>query len=143
MTEARTPAAEECAHCGREFKPSKVGHRFCSVFCRHRGERKPHERVLVDTAAVERLFDESRDPSERCRDDDWYPASCAAFKHLDAAQTVATTPALVPEPPIREESLTAERALGVRRFCLYAGYSVRQQPISYLADRLARRSQDV
>ena len=82
MTEARTPAVEECRHCGREFEPRKFGHVFCSVFCRHRGEWKPHERTPVDIAAMERLFDPARDPDERARDDDWFAESCAPVKHL-------------------------------------------------------------
>jgi hypothetical protein len=70
--------------------PRKAGHVFCSRECRHRGERPPDKRTPIDHDTIERLFDESRDPDERCRDDDWYPDSCIEMKHLDAAQTVRT-----------------------------------------------------
>jgi hypothetical protein len=81
---------EECLSCGIEFTPRKAGHVFCSRECRHRGERPPDKRAPIDHGAIERLFDEARDPSERCRDDDWYPESCAEFKQLDAVQTGAS-----------------------------------------------------
>jgi hypothetical protein len=70
VTEAFTPTKAECLHCGKQFRPRKFGHVFCSIGCRHRGERKPHERVPLDEASVERLFDESRHPGERVRPDD-------------------------------------------------------------------------
>jgi hypothetical protein len=90
VTEPLVPhgRTEECLHCGGEFTPRKAGHVFCSTFCRHRGERAPHEREPIDHEAIERLFDPSRDPDARCRDDDWYPDSCLEMKALDAGQTV-------------------------------------------------------
>ena len=90
MTEARTPALEECRHCGKEFEPRKFGHIFCSVFCRHRGERAPHERAPIDHESIERLFDPSRAPDELCRDDDWFPEACAPMKHLYGRDTVGS-----------------------------------------------------
>jgi hypothetical protein len=78
----------ECLHCGREFEPRKYGHVFCSTFCRHHGERQPHEREPIDLEAIERLFDESRDPGEPCREDDWFPESCAEMKALYMYDTV-------------------------------------------------------
>jgi hypothetical protein len=72
MTEPTRAREVECLHCGKRFAPRKRGHVFCSTDCRHRGERKPHERALVDQAAVARLFDPSRDPDERVRKDEWF-----------------------------------------------------------------------
>jgi hypothetical protein len=60
-----------CLHCGTPFSPVELGHRFCSSFCRHRGEVKPYERARVDREAVERLFDDRPD-DERVRADDWF-----------------------------------------------------------------------
>jgi hypothetical protein len=45
-----------------EFTPRKLGHVFCSAFCRHRGESEPHKRHPVDHEQITRLFDDSRDP---------------------------------------------------------------------------------
>jgi hypothetical protein len=42
---------------------------------RHKGERRPYDPPPVDQAAVDRLFDPSRDPNEPVRADDWCPAS--------------------------------------------------------------------
>jgi hypothetical protein len=39
---------------------------------------------------VARLFDPSRDPKERVRDDDWHPTPDSGFHDLDAYQTVET-----------------------------------------------------
>jgi hypothetical protein len=80
--------AAECLHCGREFVPRKSGHVFCSVDCRHRGERQPHERDAVDQAAVVRLFDASRDPETRVLPDDWHPFPGSAWVELDAHDSV-------------------------------------------------------
>jgi hypothetical protein len=60
---------------------------FCSRSCRHRGERAPHERHADDPAAVARLFDESRNPQERVRPDDWHPGPGTPFFELDAHDT--------------------------------------------------------
>ena len=88
MTEPLEPhgTTRECLHCGAPFVPRKVGHVFHSVECRHRGERRPDERQPIDLEAIERLFDESRDPGERVTDDDWFPG--AAMKHLYSFDSV-------------------------------------------------------
>lgn len=88
MTEARTPDRAECLHCGSDFAPRKAGHVFCSIPCRHGGELAPHERLKVDPAAIERLFDGRRDPDERVRPDDWYPHPGSPFEPLFAYDTV-------------------------------------------------------
>jgi hypothetical protein len=62
----------ECLHCGRKFQPRRRGHVFCSSFCRRRGERWDRP-TSADREQVARLFDPSRDPEERVRDDDWHP----------------------------------------------------------------------
>ena len=60
-----------CARCGRPFVRHRRGHLYCSRRCRHRGVLG--RTVTVDHEAVARLFDESRDPNERVRADDWHP----------------------------------------------------------------------
>jgi hypothetical protein len=46
--------------------------------------------VPVDREAVARLFDESRDPDERVRDDDWYlEGTDDWWRVLDSRDTVA------------------------------------------------------
>lgn len=70
-----------CAQCGAPFVPSKRGHRFCKPECRHQGEREPGDRPPADREQVRRLFDESRDPDERVRPDDW--TATPQFVHLD------------------------------------------------------------
>ena len=78
-----------CLHCGRIFQPRRRGHVFCSTFCRHRGQRPVEERGEIDTEAVRRLFDPSRDPEERVREDDWFPGpSDAEWRSLYAHETV-------------------------------------------------------
>jgi hypothetical protein len=64
-----------------------VGHAFCKPECRHRGVRKP-DAPQTDWAAVERLFDEDRDPGERVRDDDWHPSPDPVWHELDRVDTV-------------------------------------------------------
>ena len=78
----------ECLHCGVEFTPRKAGHVFHSIECRHRGERPPDQRVPIDVGAIERLFDERRDPDERVRPDDWFPGP-DEFAEVDSVDTVA------------------------------------------------------
>jgi hypothetical protein len=78
-----------CLSCGKSFERRKVGHLFCSAFCRYRGERLPDEPERVDPALVERLFDESRDPDAPVRVDDWCPGP-QVFVELDMNSTVAT-----------------------------------------------------
>jgi hypothetical protein len=88
MTEPTRASAVECLRCGKQFEPRKQGHVFCSTACRHRGERKPHERVPVDQAAVARLFDSSRYPDERVRADEWFlgPPEFAALYAYDTVR---------------------------------------------------------
>src|SRR5215212_3449924 len=62
-----------CARCGRDFTRRRSDHRFCSPICRKLGERAPWEPPAADPEAVDRLFDESRDPDAICLADDWYP----------------------------------------------------------------------
>jgi hypothetical protein len=88
MTEPTRAALAECLHCGGSFVPRKAGHVYCSISCRHRGERRPEERIPVNQAAVERLFDPRRDPDERVRLDDWHPGPPEMLE-LDACATVA------------------------------------------------------
>ena len=79
----------ECLHCGRIFQPRRRGHVFCSTFCRHRGQRPVAERGEIDTEAVKRLFDPSRDPEERVREDDWFAGPPdAEWRSLYAHETV-------------------------------------------------------
>ena len=89
VTDARTPEVAECLHCGVEFTPRKLGHVFHSIECRHRGARPAHERKPIDLDAIERLFDESRDPDELVRLDDWFPGTHdPRWVELFAADTV-------------------------------------------------------
>lgn len=43
----------------------------------------------ADPAAIERLFDEGRNPSELVRDDDWHPGP-PEFRDLDASDRLET-----------------------------------------------------
>ena|SRR5215218_3521542 len=88
MTEPTRLETTECLHCGVEFVPRKAGHVFHSIECRHRGARRPEDRVPVDHEAIERLFDPRRDPGERVRADDWHPSPRTPFPELDACDTV-------------------------------------------------------
>jgi hypothetical protein len=78
-----------CLHCGNPFQPRKAGHVFCSVGCRHGGERRPEERPNVDPELIERLFDPRRDPNELVREDDWHPEPGTGWVALDLCRTVA------------------------------------------------------
>jgi hypothetical protein len=64
---------------------------FCSSFCRHRGERRARPGP-VDQEQLARLFDPSRDPNERVRDDDWHPTpetpEGLKWRELEAFDTV-------------------------------------------------------
>jgi hypothetical protein len=75
-----------------DFQPRRRGHVFCSSRCRHRGARKPEDRLVVDHEQLARLFDESRDPNDQVRDDDWHPTPETPWglkwRELDAVQTV-------------------------------------------------------
>jgi hypothetical protein len=42
----------------------------------------------TDWEAVERLFDEDRDPGERVRKDDWHPSPEVEWRELDLVDTV-------------------------------------------------------
>jgi hypothetical protein len=64
-----------CAHCDEEFVQRRSDHRFCSPWCRHKGERRAYDPQPVDKAAVDRLFDPRRDPDEIVRADDWCPGN--------------------------------------------------------------------
>ena len=55
-----------------------------------RGERPIMERLPTDDEQIQRLFDESRDPSEQVREDDWHPAPGTPWQELDWCQTVGT-----------------------------------------------------
>jgi hypothetical protein len=78
-----------CLHCGSEFHPRRGGHVFCSVWCRHQGERKSGD-PPVDQAQIDRLFDPRRDPQEQVADDDWFAPADAdpEWKALYAGETV-------------------------------------------------------
>jgi hypothetical protein len=78
----------DCLSCGRGFAPRRIGHIFCSVDCRHRGERRPDQGEMVDQAAVERLFDVSRDPDSRVLPDDWHAFPGSGWVELNAYDTV-------------------------------------------------------
>jgi DNA-directed RNA polymerase subunit RPC12/RpoP len=78
----------KCLNCRREFEPRKRGHVFCTPECRHRGVRKP-DAPQTDWEAVERLFDEDRDASERVTEDDWHPGP-PEWAELDAGDTLST-----------------------------------------------------
>jgi hypothetical protein len=53
------------------------------------GQRPLEERGEIDTEAVKRLFDPSRDPEERVREDDWFAGpSDAEWRSLYAHETV-------------------------------------------------------
>jgi hypothetical protein len=79
----------DCLHCGIEFQPRRKGHVFCSSFCRHRGERSDRPGP-ADREQIVRLFDPSRDPDERVREDDWHPTPDSPFHELDSWDTVKT-----------------------------------------------------
>ena len=83
------PPSGACPYCWPLFRPRRRGHVFCSNFCPYRGERPVEEREEIDTEAVKRLFDPSRDPEELVRDDDWFPGpSDAEWRSLYASETV-------------------------------------------------------
>jgi hypothetical protein len=69
-----------CARCDRPFVQRRSDHRFCGPVCRKLGERAPWEGPAADPEAVDRLFDESRDPNAICRPDDWYPHPMTEFE---------------------------------------------------------------
>jgi hypothetical protein len=78
----------ECERCGRWFRPRRAGHVYCSASCRRTAP--PPGVTAADPDAVERLFDESRDPDAVVRDDDWFHGGPEEWRHLFACDTVAT-----------------------------------------------------
>jgi hypothetical protein len=88
VTPSRRPESANCLRCGKQFAPRKLGHLFCSTACRHRGERQPGD-PPIDDEALERLFDPSRDPDERVRDDEWCAGMDAEWAELYAEDTLA------------------------------------------------------
>ena len=90
---ARGARTTECLHCGIAFEPTRAGHLYCTPWCRHQGPRSPEDRRPVDHDQIARLFDESRDPDEPVRDDDWHAnrddENGATWMALDATHTVA------------------------------------------------------
>jgi hypothetical protein len=46
---------------------------FCRNLCRYRYRGESSKLQLADPEQIARLFDESRDPNERVREDDWFP----------------------------------------------------------------------
>jgi hypothetical protein len=77
-----------CLRCHREFVPRKIGHVFCKPACRHAGPRRADEPEPPSEEVIARLFDESRDPTERVREDDWHPSPDPAWHALDAGETL-------------------------------------------------------
>jgi hypothetical protein len=74
----------DCIRCRRRFVQHRRGHVFCSRRCRDRGPR-----TAIDVEAVERLFDPDRDPTERVREDDWFPESLdSGWRDIYAVDTV-------------------------------------------------------
>jgi hypothetical protein len=93
MTERQVPhgGTAPCLSCGVSFVPRKFGHVFCSSFCRHRGERVPDvDRASANPEQLAHLSDQSRDPDERVRPDDWHPTPPSEFAELDVGDTIAT-----------------------------------------------------
>jgi hypothetical protein len=89
LTRATRALLSECLHCGREFVPRKHGHVFCSVECRHGGERGPFDPPPDDPEVVARLFDPSRDPDGLVTMDDWF-APAGASESVKALYLVET-----------------------------------------------------
>jgi hypothetical protein len=77
-----------CLRCNREFTPRKAGHVFCKPRCRHAGVRRPDEPEPPSEEVVAQLFDESRDPEERVKADDWHPIG-GTWAELDAFDMVS------------------------------------------------------
>jgi hypothetical protein len=49
---------------------------------------RPSDEAMVDPQ-IERLFDETRDPNETVREDDWHPSPDPDVRELDAWDTLA------------------------------------------------------
>ena len=94
MPSGQTYEPINCRCCGKLFTPSQDGHAFCRHKCRWTGAKPPEEWEEWD--AVERLWDELRDPDERVRPDDWLFKSpswltsenSVAWRHLHDHETV-------------------------------------------------------
>ena len=80
----------ECLHCRGEFQPRRRGHVFCSSWCRHRGEQGKAAPGLSDREQIAQLFDPSRDPEDRVREDDWHPEPNSTWVKLDLCKTVGS-----------------------------------------------------
>jgi hypothetical protein len=78
-----------CRHCWKPFRPSRRGHVYCTPECRHAGPLKWGE-TPYDPQVVARLFDDSRDPGERVKTDEWFSPADAppAVRALYAHETV-------------------------------------------------------
>ena len=50
---------------------------------------RPTDEGMADPQ-IKRLFDETRDPNETARGDDWHPSSDPEVRELDACDTLAT-----------------------------------------------------
>ena len=50
---------------------------------------RPSDEAMADPQ-IKRLFDETRDPAETAREDDWHASSDPEVRELDACDTLAT-----------------------------------------------------
>jgi hypothetical protein len=78
-----------CAFCDAPFVKRRSDHRFCRPEHRKLGERKPGDGPRADPEDIRRLFDESRDPAEPVRPDDWHPGG-PEWNVLDATDSLET-----------------------------------------------------
>ena len=78
-----------CAFCDAPFVKRRSDHRFCRPEHRKLGERKPGDGPRADPEDIRRLCDESRDPAEPVRPDDWHPGG-PEWNVLDATDSLAT-----------------------------------------------------
>src|SRR5215211_6761875 len=78
-----------CAFCDAPFVQRRSDHRFCRPAHRKLGERTPGDGPRADPEDIRRLFDESRDPAEPVRPDDWHPGG-PEWNVLDATDSLET-----------------------------------------------------
>jgi hypothetical protein len=79
-----------CLHCGAEFEVRRAGHIFCRSACRYAHQGDGDQGPLATVEELEQLFDESRDPQEPVRLDDWHPnKGNLAWVELDLYETLA------------------------------------------------------
>jgi hypothetical protein len=78
-----------CAFCDAPFVKRRSDHRFCRPEHGKLGERKPGDGPRADPQDIRRLFDESRDPAEPVRPDDWHPGG-PEWNVLDATDSLET-----------------------------------------------------